>query len=62
MNKIYVSHTWEVISTDPKRCAELPYCTAMQEISLEEAKKLAEMQNQDNWTYWLSNMADFNLR
>lgn len=61
--KIYVSHTWEVISTDPKRCAALPYSTEMQQISFKEAKKLAQMQNLDNsWIYWLSGMSEFNLR
>ena len=61
--KIYVSHTWEIITTNPEQCSGLPYNTAMQQISLKEAKKLARRKNKDfNWTYWLSNMADFNLR
>ena len=61
--KIYVSHTWEVISTNVDRCSELPYNTVMQEINLQQAKNLAQMQNLDNsWIYWLSGMSEFNLR
>ncbi len=64
MKKLNVSYTWEVISTNPDRCADCPHSTAMQEINLETAKELASIQNGDyTYKYWLGEgMNEFKLR